>query len=406
MAKRRRKRNQAVVTAEEIREALQAPEDFGYSGDLPLFDTWALGPVIDFRDATVLTRANRGALERALGEHPEWEEQWAIVGAGHYEVGWVDHLAFEVVDQDGAPTAIFVFLKAWFTRLAEVSVVADTELFAEIQEQAYVEALVVDLEALEGRLYEGLPGDWKAQMAEALAELPRAYDERDVPYHPFADLEETADQLGYLDLELAGGVEMPTFVVFRDRSTSALVSGQLLVLAEDATSLTFQDELSHRELQAHLRGSVWVIGEERGTFEIVQLTTPRRSMAANPIGPGLAATLGSWAGTALASITMLPLNLGVGAGMFLYWTLSTVGAGVGGYMAAPEDRKRRVTVGSTVGNLLLPFLGIGAAIGGFVGGRYPDPQEVQELRELRRSQGKRFNPAEQHIRAIKRRVMR
>jgi len=88
-------------------EVLRRPPDFGYHGDLPLFDTWALGPALRTRD-TRGEEASAAALvegrwRRSYGE-PGLSSGWDIVRSRHFLVGWVEQIAFRVRGEDGKPT--------------------------------------------------------------------------------------------------------------------------------------------------------------------------------------------------------------------------------------------------------------------------------------------------------------
>lgn len=407
-------------TEQELREALAQPDNFGYSGDLPLFETWSLGPVVDHRDASLLAKANWKALEKELKRHKSWENQWQLTGANHWAVGWVEHLSFEVLDDKGEPTDIALFLKWWFGGLQEYPI-ADEELYSSMQFEAYVEQLEQDLDQLEARkLKERLPKKWRDKMVEKLRELDWDYDERDVPYHTEATLEEVAKELGYLDEELEDNPtdQPPTWLILRDPWSGTIVSGELLMVDARRQEIILFDDVFQSERAMVLSGDQWFFADDPAHgFEIIALATPcgryDSQMAANPIGPGLGAAIGSWAGTAAATMTSLLLGFYGGAGgIVLAWTIGTLGAAVGGNLAAEEDRKRRVAIGGAVGNALFPILGIGAAVGGWIGGKQPDPKEVQELRRRRNKERlAKYDRNPSHgdahsVRKIKNRVLR
>lgn len=232
--KRRKNPPLAEVDEKDIEEALLRPDQFGLSSDHPhyreMFETWSLGPVVDQRDATMLAKANWAALQRELERHPEWEDQWSITGSSHWAVGWVDHLSFQVLD-NGEPTEIFRFLKGWFDALSDYPV-ADEELYSSMQMEAYEEQLDRDLEHLAwGKLREDLPSDWKEQIHEKLQGVSWDYDPQDVPYHDEATLEGIADELGFLDDEMAEDpASDPLFLVFQERTSGCLIAAQLLSL--------------------------------------------------------------------------------------------------------------------------------------------------------------------------------
>lgn len=126
------------ITAEEIKEALTYPSDFGYSGDneelyYPL-KTWTHGPVFRTRDSDLLEESNADCLIASLKAAVESgeinEDDFEVFGASHWAVGWVDHLAFRIVEDDGTtPTKTAIWIKAWFDMLADYPV-ADEEDFS------------------------------------------------------------------------------------------------------------------------------------------------------------------------------------------------------------------------------------------------------------------------------------
>lgn len=125
-------------TAEEIKAALTYPSDFGYSGDneelyYPL-KTWTHGPVFRTRDSDLLEESNADCLIASLKAAVEAgeinEDDFEVFGASHWAVGWVDHLAFRIVENDGVtPTKTAIWIKAWFDMLADYPV-ADEEDFS------------------------------------------------------------------------------------------------------------------------------------------------------------------------------------------------------------------------------------------------------------------------------------
>jgi len=188
------------------------------------------------------------------------------------------------------------------------------------------------------------------------------------------------------------------------------------------------DEIFAGERSAALESDErWVFRDEPSArYDLVAVVTPRElGRAANAsesvIGPGFGAWLGHVVGATAASLTAAVAGVGGAGSMLFYWTVSTLGAAVGGYMAADEDRKQRVAIGGGIGNAVLPILGIGAALGGWIGAKKPDPREVQDLRKRRRKErdedearanarGYTNNPtdrvAKKATRAIKNRVLR
>ena len=161
-------------TENEIRDALLMPDDFGYSGELPIGETWSLGPVIRTRDSGLLGQSNADALEAALENIREFRDEYQIVHAGHWAVGWVDHLAFHAIDENREPTHIFKWLLGWWDALEEYPVANDDD-YSRRQD----EAVMQNIEDAAGRMQDGRPvgGEgWESPVREWLEEngSPRA----------------------------------------------------------------------------------------------------------------------------------------------------------------------------------------------------------------------------------------
>lgn len=125
-------------TEEEIRKALTIPDDFGYSGELPIGETWSIGPVIRTRDSNLLEQSNADAIEAALERIWEFRREYEIVHSGHWAVGWVDHLAFHAVDENREPTRIFKWILGWMDGFENYPV-ADDEDYSKRQYKAVMD---------------------------------------------------------------------------------------------------------------------------------------------------------------------------------------------------------------------------------------------------------------------------
>lgn len=98
------------ITPADIQAAINTPDDFGYSGDLPIGRTWSLGPVILNRNSGPLDQVNSKAIRDAFAEAfgTECEDNgWEVTRCGHWAVGWVEHLSFRVADDNGQATPQF-----------------------------------------------------------------------------------------------------------------------------------------------------------------------------------------------------------------------------------------------------------------------------------------------------------
>ncbi len=122
---------------EWVEKALRRPSDFGYFGEGDgMFETWALGPVVETRDSTILEKANRQALEIFLKSDLSLKEDWRITSCSHWAVGWVEHLSFRAVEADGTPTRIAGILHEWFEYLRNEYPVANDDLYSEMEWEA------------------------------------------------------------------------------------------------------------------------------------------------------------------------------------------------------------------------------------------------------------------------------
>lgn len=222
-------------TEKEIDKALQMPRDFGYSGELPIGETWALGPVYRTRDSSLLDQSNADALEKSLNSIEAFSEEWEQTSANHWAVGWVDHLSFHAVDIiDGVrmPTPIFGWLCVWFDAL-EGYPVADDEDYSRRQFEAVFENIAqAGATLVRGNASEE---DWVDRVYEWLREeapdvLSRV--EEDPENHSFdeAVIAQALAELNLLDREEAATRELYGLRVRLEPSED---DDAVLVFAED-----------------------------------------------------------------------------------------------------------------------------------------------------------------------------
>ncbi len=106
-----------------IKDALTLPDHFGSTDERfkhsNLNRTWSLGPVIRNRDSGLTDQSNAAVLERLLESDPSLADTWEIFGSSHWACGWVDHMAFLVVDDDGKPTKTAAVIKGFYDDLAD-----------------------------------------------------------------------------------------------------------------------------------------------------------------------------------------------------------------------------------------------------------------------------------------------
>jgi len=124
----------------DAQKLLARPSDFGWFGDKDrMFQTWALGPVIEHRDSGLLAKSNARVLKRELARAAaagEIEpESWEIVGCSHWAVGHVDHLSYRVLDDAGQPTKIARWLQCWHDALDSYPVASDDD-YSEVEHEA------------------------------------------------------------------------------------------------------------------------------------------------------------------------------------------------------------------------------------------------------------------------------
>lgn len=120
------------------REALRLPNDFGYSGDLPIGETWSLGPVIEHRDSDLLSQSNSVVMRRTFEEQfgPEGEENgWVITRCSHWAVGWVEHLSFRAFEADGTASRHSAIMQEVENALADYPVLDDEDFSRREYEQ-------------------------------------------------------------------------------------------------------------------------------------------------------------------------------------------------------------------------------------------------------------------------------
>ncbi len=131
------------------REALTRPSDFGYYGDLPLFESWGL-TYAQTRDSDVLNRSNyRRLLEDAKGvataedrDNAEDASDYVdVVHCSHWLVGWADHIAVRVLEDpegDIVPeniTYTFRFMADACLRLRDEYPIYDESDYSELETQ-------------------------------------------------------------------------------------------------------------------------------------------------------------------------------------------------------------------------------------------------------------------------------
>lgn len=184
------------ITQEQISAAVKMPSDFGYSGDLPIGDTWSLGPVILTRDSGPLEKANSQSVKEAFrqlfGDEGE-ENGWEVTTCNHWAVGWVEHLSFKAIDENGGPTAQFVEMLRLNAEVEE-NVVLDEDLLCEIEWAETIEYLEWNASRY---VREDAPDDWVELLAREVSS--QVVHESSGPYVSDEDIKAGLRKLEFLD---------------------------------------------------------------------------------------------------------------------------------------------------------------------------------------------------------------
>jgi len=152
----------------DVSEALRMPSDFGYHGDLPIGKTWSLGPMILNRDSGPLEQANaqsvRTAFTEAFGEESE-DNGWTVTRCNHWAVGWVEHLSFKAIDENGGPSVQFVEMLRLNAEVEE-NVVLDEDLLCQLEHESLIEYLEWNATRW---LSDSVPDDWPEVLAREVS---------------------------------------------------------------------------------------------------------------------------------------------------------------------------------------------------------------------------------------------
>jgi len=184
------------INQEQISEAVRRPDDFGYFGDLPIGSTWSLGPVIETRDSGPLEKANARSVKesfKALFSEEGEEQGWEVTRCNHWAVGWVEHLSFRAIDDNGGPTAQFVEMLRLNAEIEE-NCVLDEELLCEIEWEATVEYLQWHAARF---VKESAPDDWVELLAREISS--EIIHESSGPYVRDEDIKAALRKLELLD---------------------------------------------------------------------------------------------------------------------------------------------------------------------------------------------------------------
>jgi hypothetical protein len=115
-----------VITEKDIENALARPTDFAWFGDDKFFETWGLcGPSVH-RDSDILTQSNFDVIHEDMLENG-FSDDIEVHRCSHWAVGWIDHMAVRVIDDEGKPTAAFEYILDWNDRLSDYPVADETD---------------------------------------------------------------------------------------------------------------------------------------------------------------------------------------------------------------------------------------------------------------------------------------
>lgn len=166
------------TTREEVRELLKYPPDCGLFSGHPAYkdpEHWCIGPVIEHRDSGLMDRANAKALIEALEKREDLQEMWEPHDFRHWAVGWVKHMSFRVLGDDGEPTPMFHFMKEWEAKLDDYPL-ADEEAYCVMEFEAAIE----NIESIASRWVKKGAEDWAGEVYRWLSENePGELDNRD-----------------------------------------------------------------------------------------------------------------------------------------------------------------------------------------------------------------------------------
>jgi hypothetical protein len=206
--------NRVDISPSDITEALRTPSNFGYSGDLPIGETWALGPVIRHRESKILEESNADALiahlESLVSEGVILEDDYQVTTCGHWAVGWVEHLSFRAIEANGEPTNVFRALKAWDAALSDYPV-ADDEDYSRRQYETQLDSIADEVrKLLKSDALEGYSGDVFGYLWDNQSEgwrytdkewqgVRRAFEDPEAWSFPKAPIVEAMRELDLLD---------------------------------------------------------------------------------------------------------------------------------------------------------------------------------------------------------------
>lgn len=190
------------MNRKELAAVLQPPDSFALSPEHPryreIFRTWALGPVVEHRESSVLEKSNFAALRNLLADK-RFKGQWEITECSHWAVGWVKHLSYRAVGPDGTASPVARVIKGFFQYLKDEYPIADEDDYSQRQIEAEQEYFDQEFNYLvrSGKLPEDTDG---AKVLEHIHDhASECHEDGDgIPYHTNEEILEAAQALGYV----------------------------------------------------------------------------------------------------------------------------------------------------------------------------------------------------------------
>lgn len=175
---------------------LHYPRDFGYSGDLDLFNTWALVALLETRDSGVLEQSNSQAIKDMI-EKAGLQESFEVCTFGHWACGWVEELACRVVKDDGTlDTAALDFIHDIKNSLDDYPVL-DEEDYSRRDYEAAIETLESCV-PYDFTCIDDMPEGWAGDVYSWLGD--NGYD-CTADYINWSGVNQALDELGLLAIE-------------------------------------------------------------------------------------------------------------------------------------------------------------------------------------------------------------
>ena len=149
--------------------SLTRPDDFGYWGNVELFNTWGWAGIDYNRDSDILEQANYQAFHRDVV--PSFKDFFTSERMNHWAVGWVERTLVQVLhnDVDGVIydniTGAFCETLVTLEALQEYPIL-DDELYSDLEWEENIRLIEIYAPDMVDRNVE----DWSAKLVSALLE--------------------------------------------------------------------------------------------------------------------------------------------------------------------------------------------------------------------------------------------